>query len=100
MKHYELQASPAYSESTGTAKTCHCKRVLLYPMIFNIRTSFFGPKNDHCSRSTLTGVTVSGEACSMILAGTLSKDDVTEKHSRPHCMENKCFLQNYKLYHV
>ena len=55
---------PAYSDSAGTAKECHCKRVSLYPMIFRIRTSFIGPKNCHCSSSlTLTGVTVSGEAC-------------------------------------
>ena len=29
-------------------KKCHCKRVSLYPRIFNIRRSFFGPKNCHC----------------------------------------------------
>ena len=55
---------PAYSDSAGTAKKCHCKRVSLYPMMFSIRRSFFGPKNCHCIRSvTLTGVTVSGQAC-------------------------------------
>ena len=33
-------------------------------MIFSIRRSFYGPKNCHCSQNvTVTGVTVSGEAC-------------------------------------
>ena len=54
--------------SAGTAKKCHCKRVSLYPMIFSIRRPFFGPKNGHCSWGvTLTGVTVCGEACTILV---------------------------------
>ena len=48
---------PAYSDSAGTAKKCHCKRMSLYPMIFSIRRSFLD------RGVTLTGVTVSGDAC-------------------------------------
>ena len=58
---------PAFSDSAWPAKKCHCKRVSLYPMIFSIMRSFFGPENCHCSQSvTQTGVTVNGEACTIL----------------------------------
>ena len=59
---------PAYTDSAGTPPkkvSLYCKQVSLYPMIFSTWRFFFGPKNCHCNRSvTLTGVTVSGQACS------------------------------------
>ena len=55
---------PAYSDSVGTAKKCHCKQNVTVTGIFSKRRSFYGPKKCHCSRNvTVTGVTVSGEAC-------------------------------------
>ena len=35
---------PAYSDTLWNSKTPHCKRVSLYPTIFSIRMSHFGPK--------------------------------------------------------
>ena len=68
-----------YSDSAGTAKKCHCKRVSLNPMIFSVRIFFLGTKNCHCSRSvTLTGVTVSGRAC-ITYTGTLLHRKSCEK---------------------
>ena len=31
---------PAYSDSAGKLKKCHCKRLSLYPMIFSKRRAF------------------------------------------------------------
>ena len=47
---------PAYRDTLGTKKTCHCNQVSLYPMIFSIRIFFFGPQNGRGIR----GVTVIG----------------------------------------
>ena len=52
---------PAFIDSVGTAKKCHCKRNVTVTRIFSIGRSFFGPKKCHSNRNvTLTGVTVSG----------------------------------------
>ena len=72
---FVVSGLPAYSDNAGTAEKCHCKRASLYPTIFSIRRSFFGPKNCHCSRSvTLTGVAVSGEACITCYSDAVSKN--------------------------
>ena len=39
---------PAYNDTLWNSKTPHCKRVSLYPTIFSIRMSHFGPKSSHC----------------------------------------------------
>ena len=59
---------PAYSDSVGTAKKCHCKRNVTVTGIFSIGRFFFGSKKCHCKQNvTVTGVTVSGEACTFKL---------------------------------
>ena len=40
---------PAYCDSVGTAKKCHCKRNVNVFGIFSIRRSFYGHKNCRCT---------------------------------------------------
>jgi len=59
----------AYSDSVGTVKKCHCKRGPTYNDTFYIKKWFGNCQNCHCNRGlTLTGVTVSGEACTLDLS--------------------------------
>ena len=58
---------PAYSDSAGTVKKCHCKRGRA-PTLFYFKNWFGNCQNCHCNWGvTLTGVTVSGEACNVIV---------------------------------
>ena len=82
---------PAYSDSDGTAEKCHCNRVSLYLMIFSIRRSFFEQKSFHCSRSvTLSGASVSGEACSRL--ELISPSQKMNGHSRNLASPLDCML--------
>ena len=81
----------SYSDSAGTAIKSYCKRVSLYLMIFSKRRSFFGPKNCHFSRSvTLTGVTVSGEACSTAGDITVTLTLLILLHRKAKLMDRHC----------
>ena len=74
-----LQASPL---TLTTAKECHCKRSVTVTGIFSVRRSLFGPNKCHSNRNvtvtgvTVTGVTVSWEACVPISNLTVARMSV------------------------